>query len=251
MAIQPAPQRSGPAGSKRSTTTASKRISGARPGKYGQPVRSGPQRSRRTTVLVALAVLAVLAVLFGIFNNASNKSGPGGTTAKGSYDVGSPGIGKTAPGFTLQSATGGTVSLADYRGKSVLLYFQEGLMCQPCWDQITELEKSSAEVKAAGIDKIVSITSDPANLLAQKVKDQGISSTPVLSDPDLAVSRQYSTNKFGMMGESRNGHSFLLVGPDGKIQWRADYGGPPDYTMNLPVKRVLADMNSAKATTKQ
>ena len=209
--------------------------------KAGRPTPPRGWRSRRILIIATAAIIA-LAVLFAIYSNASNNTDADGTTARESYDVGSPGIGKDAPGFSLQSATGGTVNLSDYRGRNVLLYFQEGLMCQPCWDQITDLEKSSEMVKAAGVDEIVSITTDPSNLVAQKVEDQGIDSTPVLSDPDLAVSRKYSTNQYGMMGGSRNGHSFILVGPDGRIQWRADYGGAPDYTMYIPVKRLLADL---------
>ncbi|WP_438452434.1 hypothetical protein, partial [Listeria monocytogenes] len=67
-------------------------------------------------------------------------------------------------------------------------------------------------------------------------------SYPVLSDPDLAVSSAYHANDYGMMGRSRDGHSFVLVGPDGRIRWRADYGGAPDYTMYLPVPNLIADM---------
>jgi hypothetical protein len=40
----------------------------------------------------------------------------------------------------------------------------------------------------------------------------------------------------------RDGHSFVLVGPDGVIRWRADYGGAPNYTMFLPTDRMLADL---------
>jgi len=50
------------------------------------------------------------------------------------------------------------------------------------------------------------------------------------------------------MGDSRDGHSFMLVGPDGKIRWRADYGGAPTYTMHLPVDRMLADMRQMMGT---
>ena len=35
-------------------------------------------------------------------------------------------VGDQAPGFTLESASGGTVSLSDYAGKPVLLYFSMG-----------------------------------------------------------------------------------------------------------------------------
>jgi len=35
-------------------------------------------------------------------------------------------VGDTAPAFTLKSASGGPVSLSDYAGKPVLLYFSMG-----------------------------------------------------------------------------------------------------------------------------
>jgi peroxiredoxin Q/BCP len=195
---------------------------------------------------VGLAVVAALTALYVIFTNA----GGGSSTDAGGgprYDVGSPGPGQPAPDFTLESASGGTVSLSDYRGRNVLLYFQEGLMCQPCWTQITDLEKVGDAVQAAGVDEIVSITTDPVDLIGQKVRDEDITDTPVLSDPDLAVSRQYDTNSYGMMGGSTNGHSFILVGPDGEIRWRADYGGAPDYTMYVPTDQLLADLREGTA----
>jgi peroxiredoxin Q/BCP len=108
---------------------------------------------------------------------------------------------------------------------------------------MTALEKSAAKVQTAGIDDIVSITSDPADLITRKTKDMGLT-TPVLSDPGLKISQQYGANQYGMMGTSRDGHSFLLVGPDGTIRWRADYGGAPDYTMYVPVDKLLADLKA-------
>lgn len=196
------------------------------------------RRARKFTV-VAVALIAVSGGLYTVFNRSGTSS-----TAK-DYDVASPGIGRTAPGFSLTSSEGSTTSLAAYKGRTVLLFFQEGLMCQPCWDQIRSLEKSAAEVKAAGIDKVVSITTDPANLIARKVKDENLT-TPVLSDPDMKVSKAYGANRYGMMGSSRDGHSFLLVGPDGKIQWRADYGGAPKYTMYVEVDKLLADLKAGR-----
>lgn len=114
-------------------------------------------------------------------------------------------------------------------------------MCQPCWDQIVDLEKQPQKLEALGIDTMVSITTDPLDQLQQKVADEGLS-TPVLSDPDLSVSVVWETNQYGMMGTSHNGHSFIVVGPDGTIEHRADYGGEPNYTMYVPVQTLLADL---------
>ncbi|MDI3195231.1 peroxiredoxin family protein [Pseudarthrobacter sp. AL07] len=205
--------------------------------------KAGPARgTNRRWLLWTLAAAALVLILVGLYAIFSGSTAPKNTGAGKNYDVGQPGPGQAAPAFTLQDNSGKQVSLGDYKGKNVLLYFQEGLTCQPCWDQMTILEKDSTKVKAAGIDAVLSITTDPADLIARKTRDMGLS-TPVLSDPALTVSEKYSANRYGMMGAMRDGHSFILVGPDGTIRWRADYGGAPDYTMFVPVDKLLSDLN--------
>jgi peroxiredoxin len=201
-------------------------------------------RSGNRAWAVAWALLAVIAVggLYLLYTSSADGQDTASGPASGYRHVsGEPGAGDPAPEFTLPATTGGQISLSDYRGQSVLLYFQGGLMCQPCFDQITDLERNQAALRAAGIDEVISISHDPVDLLAQKKADMGLS-TPLLSDPNLEVSKEYNTTQYGMMGGSANGHSFILVGPDGIIDWRADYGGAPDYTMYLPTEKMLADL---------
>ncbi|MFV0138088.1 peroxiredoxin family protein [Streptomyces sp. HMX87] len=206
-----------------------------------QKQREQRNRRLRRTALVTAAVVAVTGGLYLVFDQSEQAA------QNVSYDVGKPGIGKTAPDFTLTSSAGGQETLADHRGETVLLYFHEGGGCQPCWDQIVDLDKAWQKFEGLGVDSMLSITTDAADLTKRKVKDDGIKS-PVLSDPDLKVSKEYTTNEYGMMGGSTNGHSFLLVGPDGKIQWRADYGGAPDYTMYVKVDKLLADLKAGRQT---
>jgi peroxiredoxin len=191
--------------------------------------------SKKVAAAVGVAILALGAIYW------TNTQTEVQSTGKFKFQVGDPGPGEMAPPIRLSSNVLGTFDLAALRGKTVLLYFQEGLMCQPCWDQINDIEKNLDRFRALGIDMMVSITTDPADLVQKKSFDDALR-TPVLSDPDLAVSKTYNTNKYGMMGDSRNGHTFILVGPDGRIQWRADYGGAPDYTMYLPSADLLADI---------
>jgi len=185
-------------------------------------------------VIVAVAVV----VLFAVFVSGHKKA-----TKSGNFQVGQPATGAVAPPIRLASTRGGTFDLSAYRDKTVLLYFQEGIGCEPCWNQIRDLERSAAKVKALGVDQLVSITSDGLSSLRQKVTDEALS-TPVLSDPDLAVSKAYTANQYGMMGDSRDGHTFIVVGPDGRIRWRADYGGPPDFTMYVPVDRLVSEIRT-------
>jgi peroxiredoxin len=222
---------------KSSGESASKRSAGE-----VQRLRGGSAGHSRGMIMgVAALVVFAVGVLYLIYQSAQRtQSGAAGGSGY-PHVAGQPRTGAMAPAFTLASGSGGQVSLADFRGKSVLLYFQEGLSCQPCWDQIRDLEKNHTQLRAASIDAVVSITTDPANLIGQKVTDEKLS-TPVLSDPTLQVSRAYQANQYGMMGDMRDGHSFVLVGPDGVIRWRADYGGAPDYTMFLPTGKMLADL---------
>jgi peroxiredoxin len=204
---------------------------------------AGSARALRIRIAVAVAAaVAALAIVFAL----SSGGGSGGSSKgirKYAYDVGTPGPGQPAPEVRLPSTGGGRFDLSAQRGKTVMLYFQEGLTCQPCWDQLKDLDAQMAKVKALGIDEVVSVTSDPLGALRQKASDEGLSS-PVLSDPKLAVSSAYHANQYGMMGTSRDGHSFVIVGPDGRIRFRADYGGAPDYTMFVPVPSLLADIRS-------
>jgi peroxiredoxin len=239
------PQGQRQAGTQRSGRPAARRESEA-PGQREARLAAARQAQRRRRITVragiAAAAAAAIAVLFVIFQN-SPSSSPGAGAYP--YQVGSPGPGSAAPGFTLAASTGGSVSLSAYRGKTVLLFFQEGLTCQPCWDQITDLQHHAAQLEAAGISDVVSITSDPIGAITQKARDMGLT-IPVLSDPGLAVSQQYSATAYGMMGASRDGHTFILVGPDGVIRWRADYGGPPKYTMFLPTPALLAGVKAGE-----
>jgi len=49
------------------------------------------------------------------------------------------------------------------------------------------------------------------------------------------------------MGQSRDGHSFILVGPRRPDPLRADYGGAPNYTMYVPSPSLLADLRAGLA----
>jgi hypothetical protein len=91
--------------------------------------------------------------------------------------------------------------------------------------------------------KLASTAGGSFDLAAQKVSDEGITS-PVLSDPNLSVSSLHQANQYGMMGTSADGHTFIVVGPDGHIRWRADYGGAPNYTMDVPMSTLIQQMHT-------
>lgn len=215
----------------------------------GAPTRARPQARHRSFLvrrgrwlLAGTAVLVAIVALIMI-QGAPRSASSAATSYP--YVVGSPGPGAVAPAIRLSASDGSTFDLSTRRGKSVLIFFQEGVGCQSCWEQLKEIESNLSAFKAQGIDEVVTVTGDPADALRQKVALEGLRS-PVLSDPGLAVSLTYHANGFGMMGNSADGHSFIVVGPDGRIRTRADYGGPPNYTMYVPMSQLLADIKPAR-----
>lgn len=207
------------------------------------PERVGLMRQRvgplPVWVLGAAAFLIVTIVGVAVVNTFS--AGPSAGSVD--YDVGDPGVGEMAPDFTLPSATGGSYQLSEQRGKTVLLYFHEGLMCAPCWQQVVDVQADLAEFTALGIDEVVAISIDPLASQAQHAEQVGVR-LPALADEDKTVSQRYNALSYGMMQGTMPGHTFVLVGPDGAIRWRADYGGAPDYTMYVPNPTLLAELRS-------
>jgi len=215
-----------------------RKVSGRRSGSARDARKAGLSPLARVGIMVAAALLAL-----GIIFFAFNRGGGAADAGKYPFQVGRPGPGQAAPEIKLPSTDGATFDLAAVRGQSVLLYFQEGVGCQPCWDQIKDIEAHRDQFTALGIDRIVSVTTQPLDVVKQKAQLEAIH-TPVLSDPNLDASHAYQANLFGMMGTSMDGHSFILVGKDGVIRWRADYGGAPKYTMYVPVSNLTADIGA-------
>jgi peroxiredoxin len=220
--------------------------------RQAEGARRSPWHGRRW-LLFWPAIFILVGGLFAAlqFTRSGSNAPPARNKAASGYPfaVGTPGTGSPAPAIRLPSTAGGTFHLAALKGKKpVLLYFQEGLTCQPCWDQIADIQRQRAKFRALGIDMIVSITTDPLNLIAQKARDEGLT-IPILSDDGARVSDRYDARTYSMtwMKPARDGHTFILVGKDGRIRWRADYGGPPKYTMYLPSDALLKDLKSGLA----
>ena len=154
------------------------------------------------------------------------------------------GSGAIAPDFALSDVNGGTFTLSSYKGKAnVLLFFNEGLSCAPCLNQMTDLDQMNQQFTRMNI-MMVSITGDSVNLLASWAHSSGPQYGKVLSDQNLAVSRAYDMlgPDRSMMPGSAPGHSFILVDKSGAIKWRQDYG---PSVMYVPNDQIMAAVRRA------
>jgi peroxiredoxin Q/BCP len=104
--------------------------------------------------------------------------------------------GDTAPDFTLSTDTGEQVSLADYRGRKVIVYFYPAAMTPGCTTQACDFSDSIDALQARGYEVLGISPDEPAKLAAFRDRD-GLSIT-LLSDPDKKVLADY-----GAFGEKK------------------------------------------------
>ncbi|HUR02723.1 MAG TPA: peroxiredoxin, partial [Nonomuraea sp.] len=94
-------------------------------------------------------------------------------------------VGDEAPDFTLPTAAGTSVSLADLRGGHVVVYFYPAAMTPGCTTQACDFRDSLSSLQGAGYS-VVGISPDPVDRLATFAAQEGLT-FPLASDEDRAV----------------------------------------------------------------
>lgn len=103
--------------------------------------------------------------------------------------------GESAPTFTLPAVEGeGTVSLADYRGKSpLLLSINRGLWCSFCRRHIVVLGGTRQRLRQLGVETLV-IVASPLERARLYVRHRPLG-VPLAADPDQVTHRAYGVPK--------------------------------------------------------
>lgn len=169
----------------------------------------------------------VIVAVIGIFVLIGSKGSKPSSTqaAKGATQ------GAVAPDFDLRSSDGNRVTLSSFKDKqNVLVYFHEGLTCDPCMQQMPELDKYLPEFEKMDI-KLLHVALDSPEEMSKSVARYDLKS-PVLSYQDAQTEKDYDLLPYSMGMGRRAGHTFILIGTDGKIQWRKDYW--PSVGMSVP-----------------
>src|SRR5690554_3196780 len=126
--------------------------------------------------------------------------------------------GQSAPGFTLSDQDGNQVSLSDYSGKKVILYFYPAASTPGCTTQACDFRDNLNSLASAGY-QVLGLSKDELPALKKFQQNENLN-FPLLSDPDLAVHNAYGTyGPKSMYGKLINGtrRSTFVVNEDGKI----------------------------------
>jgi len=127
--------------------------------------------------------------------------------------------GDPAPDFTLPDADGNTVSLADHRGRRVIVYCYPAALTPGCTTQAVDFTASAGELAEAGLD-IIGISPDAPEKL-HRFREQEQLNITLLSDPDKTVLGAYGA--FGpkkLYGKEVIGviRSTFIVDAEGRIE---------------------------------
>lgn len=127
-------------------------------------------------------------------------------------------VGEKAPAFALADQDGKTVSLSDFAGQKLLIYFYPKADTPGCTKQACSVRDSAEDLKRAGM-AVVGISPDqPAR--QKKFDDKFTLGFPLLSDPDHKAARAYGAwGKKSMYGKTYEGiiRSSFLVDEEGMI----------------------------------
>jgi peroxiredoxin len=167
-----------------------------------------------------------------------------------------PGVGATAPLFTLPDARGGSVALADLLGQGpVVLVFYRGAWCPYCNLQLAAFQSALNDIEAAGATLVAVSPQTPDQSLS--FAEQKALEFPVLTDASNEVADAYglaytassvatdTLRELGVELSSFNGDdtnrlpaaATFVIGRDGRIRFASVSG---DYRWRVGPEEVLA-----------
>ncbi|MBE8469497.1 thioredoxin-dependent thiol peroxidase [Streptomyces justiciae] len=127
--------------------------------------------------------------------------------------------GDVAPAFTLPDADGTDVSLADHKGRKVIVYFYPAALTPGCTKQACDFTDNLELLAGAGYD-VIGISPDAPEKLA-KFRDKENLRITLLADPEKTVTEAYAA-----YGEKKNYgktymgviRSTIVVDEEGKVE---------------------------------
>lgn len=132
--------------------------------------------------------------------------------------------GKNAPDFTLEGYDDKKYTLSNLKGKNVVLFFSEGLMCYPaCWNQIAAFGKDQRfNSQDTIVLTIVNDKKEEWKVAIDKMPE--LAESIVLFDEDRSVSVAYGVLNLpsSMHKGQLAGHSYVVVDKNRFVRFTSD-----------------------------
>ncbi|TQL47487.1 peroxiredoxin Q/BCP [Homoserinimonas aerilata] len=123
-----------------------------------------------------------------------------------------PAEGSAAPAFTLGDQDGKQVSLSDFRGQKVIVYFYPAASTPGCTKQACDFRDSLGSLSSAGY-QVIGVSKDSPEKLKKFQQEEALP-FPLLSDVSLEVHRAYGAwgekNSYGRIIEGTIRSTFVI-----------------------------------------
>ncbi len=117
--------------------------------------------------------------------------------------------GDKAPVFTAETHTGEKVSLEDFKGKIVVLYFYPRAMTPGCTREAARFNELAGEFEKCGA-VILGVSTDPPERNKRFAEKLGVTGVIFLSDPEGEIAGMYGVLKKGTKKPSAQRVTFIL-----------------------------------------
>jgi Peroxiredoxin len=198
------------------TARTATRASGNRPSQKTAAVKKAERRraaqrraARIRWLKIAVGVLGFIALAMVIRQ---------GSAPKNDADKVTPEAVQAVATTEFPASDGTSVSLSQFQGAPLVLYFYEGQSCGACQTQLQEIQGAMPELEAAGAH-VLGVTMDPVDV-STSVASQLNLSYPIMEDIDHALGSAMGTfAPSGHMGAADQ-HSVVVLSADGTVAWR-------------------------------
>lgn len=165
--------------------------------------------ARHRAAFIAVAVVAFVAAAIVVRQTSSSN---------GAQAAVSPGAIRAVSTTPFPSSDGGTLTVSQFSGAPLVLYFYEGQSCGACQTQLQEIQGVMSDLAATGAH-VLGVTMDPVGVSAS-VAAQLHLSYPIIEDVDHQLGSAMGTyESSGHMG-AVDQHSVLVLAADGSVAWR-------------------------------
>jgi len=193
-------------------------------------------KENRVIIIGSVVTIALLMMPLFMFSGNNGQSSPKSQSETATLDEL---VGKPAPDFTLESYNGDTTTLSGLKGKNVVLFFNEGLMCYPaCWDQITAFGKDT-EFAAKDTVVLTIVTDAKKDWKGAVEKMPALAKATVLLDTNRKVSVAYKMLSLpsSMHRGQTPGHTYVVIDKDGIVRYVRD-----DVQMAIRNQELLVEV---------
>lgn len=189
------------------------------------------------TVLVVIGIAGIVGLL--LYLSSANPPIKGNSGSQTLNDL----IGKPMPSAQLKDKDGNPYSLDGLKGKNVVLFFNEGVMCYPaCWNQVAALG-TDPKLNSDDTVSLSVVTDRPDQWQQAMAKMPDLAKATILFDQGGTVSSQLGllTVPSSMHKGSNPGHTYVVLDKAGIVRYV--YDDPNMAINNSKIIQKIAEFN--------